>query len=688
MGTAEPPRDAPAEDVGPELERLSASFEAPDESEWLALVDKTLRGRPIDTIVTTRRDGIEVGPLYQRPEGQIADAAGFPGQAPFTRGVAPAGRAQGTWDIRCVIAAASPALASADALGDLTGGASSLTIRFDEATRRGLCPDDDAWRTSAGVDGLLALDVDALDAALEGVVLEAAPVALDAGASFERAADLLVGVWQRRGIDPSEALGAFRADPIGALAAAGTLPGDIDEALAAAGRLAARTHEAFPDVTALGIDTGVYAEAGATPTQQLAAMLATGRAVLAAVTSGGLSLDQALAQISITVALDADIWGGIALLRAARRCWGHLALSAGAGEAAAAAPVHARTSAAMLTRRDPWVNLLRGTAATVAGALGGAESITVSPFDAALDGHSDGFARRLARNTQLLAQEESGLGKVVDAAGGSWYVESLTDSLCAAAWEAFQEIEGRGGMVAALTSGWWGDEIAAARTATLEQVATRARPITGVSEFPLLDEKPVQRPTPDVDELAEAARATWDGPAAGVASSRPATEMPAPLSPVRWAEGWEALRQRSDDALAATGARPRVFLANLGPAAVHTGRASWARNAFEAGGIEALDNTGFEDPEALAAAFAASGAPMAIVCSSDEFYDEWGEAAVTALAGHNPSRLYVAGRSRPAFEAVGGSIAAFAGVGVNLLDLLGDAHDATHDAATTMSEAT
>ena len=633
-------------------------------------------------LVTTRRDGIEVGPLYQRPEGAIEDAAGFPGQAPFTRGVAPAGRAEGAWDIRCVIAAADPATASADALGDLTGGASSLTIRFDEASRRGLAPGDDAWEGAAGVDGLLALDVDALDAALEGVVLEAAPVALDAGASFECAAEMLVAVWQRRGIDPAEALGAFRADPIGALAAAGSLPGGIDEALAAAGRLAARTHEAFPDVSALGIDTGTYAEAGATPVQQLAAMLATGRAMLDAVTEGGLSLDQALAQITITVALDADIWGGIALLRAARRCWSHLAISAGAGEAAAAASVHVRTSAAMATRNDPWVNLLRGTAATVAGALGGAESITVAPFDAALDGHSDGFARRMARNTQLLAQEESGLGRVVDATGGSWYVESLTDSLCAEAWETFQRIEGRGGMVAALTSGWWGEQIAASRDATLEQVATRARPITGVSEFPLLEEEPVLRPVPELAEVRRTALAAWDRPAGDPASSASATVLPAPLAPVRWAEGWEALRRRSDEALAADGVRPRVFLANLGPAAVHTARASWARNAFEAGGIEALDNAGFDSPEALGEAFAASGASLAIVCSSDAIYDEWGEAAVSELAAQNPARLYVAGRPRPAFDAVGGSIAAFAGVGVNLLDLLGEGHRAAHIVAT------
>lgn len=677
-----------------DLDDLTAGFDPPDESEWLALVDKALRGKPLGTITTTRADGIEVGPLVQRPAVEAAGAGPteFPGQAPFTRGVAPAGRAEGAWDIRCVVDAPDPTTAAVEALGDLTAGATSLTVRFDEAARRGLAPSDDAWAVSAGVDGLLALSVDALDAALEGVFLEAAAVHLDAGASFECAAELLVGVWQRRGIDPAEALGGFGADPIGALAAAGSLPGGIDEALAAAGRLAARTHEAFPEVTALHVSTAPHAEAGATPTQQLAALLATGRAVLGAVTEGGLSLEAALAQVSATITLDADIWGGVALLRAARRCWSHLATSAGAPEAASALPVHARSSGAMMTRRDPWVNLLRGTSATFAAAVGGAESMTVAPFDDAL-GRSDGFSRRMARNTQLLAQEESGLGRIIDPAGGSWYVESLTDALCEAAWAQFQEIERRGGMVEALTSGWWGTQIAEARDAALERVATRVRPITGVSEFPLLDEVVPQRTAPDLAEVRQAALAAWDnqtqeaqanseaGSAEGgasTASAEGADSTPTtiePLGTVHWAQGWEALRQRSDDA-AASDDRPQVFLANLGPPAVHIARASWARNAFEAAGIEAIENDGFDTPEALADAFAASGAPLAVLCSADGTYDEWGAAAVTALASHQPKRLYVAGRARPAFDEVADSITAYAGVGVNLLDLLADAHDA------------
>ncbi|MEZ5237171.1 MAG: methylmalonyl-CoA mutase family protein [Microthrixaceae bacterium] len=658
-----------------DLDEFAAGFDSPDESEWMSLVDKALRGKPIDTITTTRRDGIDVGPLYRRPEGDAATADGFPGQAPFTRGIAPAGRAEGAWDVRCVIDSANPTTAAVEAIGDLTGGATSLTVRFDEAARRGLGPGDDGWADAAGVGGLLALDVDALDAALNGVFLEAAAVHLEAGASFECAAELLVGVWQRRGIDPAEALGGFGADPVGALAANGSLPGGIAEALAAAARLAARTHEAFPEVTALSINTAAHAEAGATPVQQLAAMLATGRTVLEAVTDGGLSLEATLAQVSATVTLDADIWGGIALLRAARRCWSHLATSAGAPEAAAALALHARTSGAMMTRRDPWVNLLRGTAATFAAAVGGAESMTVAPFDAAL-GHSDGFARRMARNTQLLAQDESGLGRIIDPAGGSWYVESLTDALCEAAWDRFQEIERRGGMVEALTSGWWGSEVRSAREATLKQIATRARPITGVSEFPLITEDVPERPAPDLAPLREAALERWNDGAhgAGVGDGTDTT-LPEPLGTVRWSQGWEALRQRSDDA-ASAGARPRVFLANLGPPAVHIARASWARNAFEAAGIEAVENDGFESPEAVAEAFAASGAPLVVLCSSDDTYDAWGAAAVEALAAHQPRRLYVAGRTRPAFEGSKDSIDAYAGVGVNLLDLLGDAHDA------------
>ncbi|MGB3156659.1 MAG: methylmalonyl-CoA mutase family protein, partial [Candidatus Microthrix parvicella] len=216
-----------------DLDDLTAGFTAPDEAEWLALVDTALRGKPISAIETTRRDGILVAPLYRRPDGADAPISlPYPGQAPFTRGVAPAGRAEGAWDIRCVVDAADPATAAANALADLTGGASSLTVRFDEAARRGLAPTDHAWTETAGVDGLLALSVDALDAALEGIFLEAAAINLDAGASFECAAELLVGVWLRRGIDPVEALGSFGADPVGALAATGTLPGGIEDALA------------------------------------------------------------------------------------------------------------------------------------------------------------------------------------------------------------------------------------------------------------------------------------------------------------------------------------------------------------------------------------------------------------------------------------------------------------------------
>ncbi|MEZ5383696.1 MAG: methylmalonyl-CoA mutase family protein [Microthrixaceae bacterium] len=656
-------------------EAATASPPIPGEADWLALVETTLKGRGVEAITTTTRDGIELSPLYLRSDGEaLGEAAGLPGQAPFTRGVAPAGRAEGAWDIRTVVRSADPAAASAAALGDLTGGATSLTVRFDEAARLGLAPGDDAWQDHAGVDGLLALGVDALDAALKGVVLEAAPVVLDAGASFECAAELLTGVWQRRGIDPAEAVGAFRADPVGALAAAGTLPGGIDAALAAASRLAARTHEAFPEVSALGIDTAPHAEAGCTPAQQLAAMLGTGRAVLAAVTEGGLSLEAALAQINITVTLDADIWGGVALLRAARRCWSHLALSAGATEGASAAALHARTSAAMMTRRDPWVNLLRGTAATFAGALGGAESITVAPFDSAV-GESDGFARRLARNTQLLAQDESGLGRIIDPAGGSWYVESLTDSLCGRAWELFVEIEGRGGMVEALTSGWWGDLVGQARDAALAEVATRARPVTGVSEFPLLAEEPLARPAPDLGALRAAALAGADAEHGDPAAT--ATELPAPLGMVRWAEGWEALRQRSDDTLAATGTRPRVFVANLGPAAAHSARLSWTTNAFEAGGMEAVGAEGYDGAEAVGSAFAGSGARLAVLCSSDAIYAEWGADAVAALAAHHPARLYVAGRHGAHFDAVADDIDAYVGVGVDLLAALGDAQDAT-----------
>jgi methylmalonyl-CoA mutase len=341
--------------------------------------------------------------------------------------------------------------------------------------------------------------------------------------------------------------------------------------------------------------------------------------------------------------------------------WAALLAECGVAEDGRGLRLQVRTADRMMTVRDPWVNLLRVTSAAFAGALGGADGVLALPFDSEL-GVPDEFGRRLARNTNLLLQEESNVGRVLDPAGGSWFVEALTEQLATVGWDLFAGIEASGGMAAVITDGSWKERIDGAAKVRHEAIAHRKVPITGVSEFPFLDEKPVERtpfalPTNGAD-LPDGA-----------------------FAPVRDAEAsYEALRNLSDTYLDAHGHRPQVFLANLGPVAVHTARSTWAKNFFEAGGIEALGNNGFTDPEAAGAAFAASGARVACICGSDAIYGELAEATAIALLAAGARRVYLAGNpgdARAGYEAAG--VAEFVHVGVNVIQALAQAHGTIAD---------
>jgi methylmalonyl-CoA mutase len=273
----------------------------------------------------------------------------------------------------------------------------------------------------------------------------------------------------------------------------------------------------------------------------------------------------------------------------------------------------------MLTRRDPYVNLLRGTVAGFAAGVGGAGAVTVAPFDAAL-GRSTPFSRRIARNTQSLLVAEAHLARVIDPAGGSWFVESLTDSLARAGWAFFQEIEAAGGAVAALDSGLVAERVAAVRATRERGVATRTVPLTGVSEYPDLDERPVHRdPLPAV-------------PGGGLPVYRPAG-------------AYEEYRDRSDTVLAESGARPRAFLATLGPLAAYTARAGFARNLCHAGGIETVEAGPTEGVEDVLRAWTAVGSPVAVLCGSDALYAERAGATVAALRAAGATCVLLAGRA-------------------------------------------
>jgi methylmalonyl-CoA mutase len=282
--------------------------------------------------------------------------------------------------------------------------------------------------------------------------------------------------------------------------------------------------------------------------------------------------------------------------------------------------VTAETAWRMMTRRDAYVNILR-TAVAVAGAgFGGADAITVLPHTAPL-GLPDALARRIARNTQLVLLEESNLARVADPAAGSGAIETLTRELCAAAWSVFQDIEKSGGAWAALESGALQHSVAVVRAERQQAVARGKDVLTGTNAFPDLHETPaaILAATPPAP------------PTAGAALPR-----------IRLAEPFEDLRERSDKMLASTGARPKVFLANLGTLAQFGARAAFAKNFFEAGGIEAIGTEG--DAAAIAAAYKTTGTPLACLCSSDKVYEKDAAAAAQALKAAGARRIYLAGR--------------------------------------------
>ncbi|GAA1260602.1 methylmalonyl-CoA mutase family protein [Sphaerisporangium rubeum] len=531
-------------------------------------------GSPEEALSSTTYDGVTIAPLYD--PGDLPADPGLPGFAPYVRGAA---GGPGGWDVRQRHAHPDPATTREAVLADLENGVTSLWL---------VLGDD-------------ALDVAALPRVLDGVYLDLAPVVLDAGPRTAEAAQAYLR------LAPDAAPGGnLGADPIGLRARTGAAA-PLD--LPALARLAGDN-----GLRAITVDATPYHDAGGADAEELGCSIATGLAYLRVLTDAGLTAEEAFGQIEFRYAATADQFLTIAKFRAARKLWARVAEVCGVTEGAGQAQ-HAVTSSAMMTARDPWVNMLRTTLACFAAGAGGAGAVTVQPFDARL-GLPDAFARRIARNTHSLLVEEAGVARVIDPAGGSWYVERLTADLAASAWEWFQEIERAGGAEAAL------DRLIPARlAATWERrsrdIAHRAAPITGVSEFPDLDGRvPVRDLAPE--------------PVRGG------------LPQVHYAQGFESLRDRADRAPS----RPVVFLATVGPVAAHTARASFAANLFQAGGLATVTGGPLTDPEEIAAAFRASGTAVACLCSSDELYGEHAAAVAGALRRAGAKRVWLAGRGR------------------------------------------
>jgi methylmalonyl-CoA mutase len=588
---------------------LASDFEAATRAEWLVLVDKAIKGADFEKkLVTRTADGIRVEPIYTRETSVAQLQAAVPGHAPFTRGASDAVQGLG-WEIRQRVNAADPSEANRQILSELEGGSNGIVLEIDAPGQ-------------AGCEIKSAAD---MSAALSGMRIDLAPLEIKAGLGAADAAAQLVSALPGIGIAAKSAQVFLGLDPIGSLARWGTLPAPAQQTLVETIALAREIRDEVPLARTVKVDATVYHEAGATEAFELAALGSTLIAYLRMFEAAGVTPADALGQIAFDLSSDTDLFATVAKLRAARRLIWRIADASGAGEAASQLHISASASYRMMARRDPWTNMLRSTLACAGGVLGGANAITVLPFTAAL-GEADDIARRMARNIQIVLQEESWLGRVLDPMGGSWYIEALTDEMAKTAWGLLQEIEGQGGILAALDKGFVQDKVAAAAATRTKAIATGRQDLTGVSAFPLLGDDGVKvKPPREVPAVR-------------------GKEMVRPLTPHRLAEPFEALRDAADAHNKKSGRELSVFLASLGAVIEHTARSTWVKNYLAAGGVASLTTDGYASAEEAAKAFKASGATAACICSSDALYAEHAEATAQALKAAGAKLVLMAGR--------------------------------------------
>ena len=561
-----------------------------------------------------------IEPLYKRAQ----DASRIQGR--------PAGL---PWAVMQRIDLADPKAANAQILDDLMNGASGETLVF-----QGAIGDYGYALPATGA---------AISAALDNIYLDAG-VAIDLDLSMQSkdAAGLLATLVKARGLGPKDCTIRFGFDPLGGIALNGQSPLPWkDIAPIFAGLVSDLAGQGFAGPFAVA-DGRVIHAAGGSEAQELAFALATAVAYLRALEQSGVALDEARRFIYFRLAADQDQFLTIAKFRAIRKLWARIEQCCGLKPLPVF--VSGETAWRMMTKRDPHGNIVRGTIAALGAAVGGADAVTVLPFSAAL-GVPDAFARRIARNTQTILIEEANIHRVADPAAGSGAIEALTDALCQTAWWFFQKIETAGGAAKALQTGLIQRVVARVRAEREANVARRKDTLVGTSDFPDLAEDKV----------------------AVLAQSRLASlsTNDAALAPIRLAEPFERLRDRSDAHLAKHGARPKVFLACLGRAADFNARASFAKSLFESGGIEAVQANG----DNLAKRFKESGAKLACLCSSDKVYEREAETIAKALVQSGASRVYVAGKpaNKAALEQVG--ISTFLHQGCDTLQILNAAYD-------------
>ncbi|MEM1057695.1 MAG: methylmalonyl-CoA mutase family protein [Verrucomicrobiota bacterium] len=637
---------------------LLDGFPAIDFETWKKKAETDLRGVPFDKKLLTRTpEGITLQPLYTPSDTEALEAVtSLPGFAPYVRGASAAVHSRQSWEIVQEYRGPDILEANRAILQDLNQGVTGLHLVPDEPTQAGR----DADLSVSGIVGRCGLNLATfhdLENLLRGVELGAVDLSIECGASPLPIAAALQALCEKRGTDPATLRGALKADSIAFALHYGQLPVPRDVLY---DQLANVTQWAeslgIEGLDTVAVEAGLWLEAGSTAVQELAYALGAAVEHLRELQARGVPTEAAAKRVRFTFSVGPNFYLEIAKLRAARMLWARLFEDG----AAPRCHLHARTALYNKTRYDAHTNLIRTTPEAMAAVLGGADSLLVLPFEEGLE-PADDFSRRLARNTQLILRQECHFGRVIDPAGGSWAVESLTHQLAAKAWELFRSVEGEGGLWRALQGG--GPQTASAKAATdkLLKVAQRRLSLVGVNQYPNPREEhpdPVRVTSGKFGRLRQTRVRQYKGSrASGAVQSklmqlarrrqdpvRPAAEALkagatlgevfqdlynesrgetiTPVCAHRASNFFERARHEVDHYAVRRRKRPLVFLANMGPVGQHKLRADFTAAFFQTVGFEVESPKGFETPEAAAEAAVKSGAPVVAICSTDATYPE------------------------------------------------------------------
>ena len=633
--------------------------------QWCESVEKQLKGAPFARLIKKTIEGIDISPMYFSKDSEtLPQKNAMPGFSPYVRGCKATGQVCSSWHVAQEIVYPDPFLTNEALSNDLKKGQTAINIPLDLASKQ--CIDPDMENASGvGLGGLSVTTYADWAMALKDIDLNKIPLFVQAGDSGIAITALLLAYTSSQNITQKNLSGWIGVDPLGLLSTTGKLTAPLSSIYDEMAILTKWTSQNTPQLRSISPSGIPYHNSGGSAVCESAFVMATAVEYIRALLERDLNIDTICQSMVFQLAIGSDFFMEMSKLRAIRLVWEKIVSAFGGNKTSQKMQIHVRTSSYNKTKTDPYVNMLRVTTEAFSAISGGCDSLHVEPFDALL-GLPTAFSRRIARNLQIVLRDESHFKYPVDPAGGSWYVENLTDELAKKIWEQFQNIEKNGGMFAALEKGIVQEHLKDKAKERLKNLSSRKTVFVGTNKYPNLTEKEPHVNVPNMKSVAKsraikvnqfktnrdigelnsklnnfktvsnenqkdcfpmAIEAAGSGASIAelTAALRKSSEKTVQVEAVnihRAAEPFENLRYRTQNFSKKVGKTPGIFLANMGPIPQHKARADFSTGFFELAAFDVLGNNGFQTIDDAVSAFEKSNSKVAVICSTDATYPE------------------------------------------------------------------